>query len=250
MNPAARGRGGRRGPGSSGAPAGPVPLPRLTHGQLTPYAGRLAAGETYDALRLDGNDQSGVRAPDIGLLECVLSGGRWDGAVLTGARLAECLLQDVAATSLDVTHAQFRDVLMRSCRWGVLDARAAAWTRVGVVGGRWDYVNLRGAELAEVRLESVRIGDLDLAGATVRRLTLVDTTIERLDLHEARLTDVDLTGATLTRLAGIGGLAGATISPAQCLDLAGSFAAQLGVRVAQSPAEAEAEEARDQRGTD
>ncbi|QQS01809.1 MAG: pentapeptide repeat-containing protein [Austwickia sp.] len=214
-------------------------LPEPTEGPRTPYDGRLAAGETYDAVELRGIDQPGAVAPDAVLLECLVSGGHWDDAVLTGARLADCLFQNVAATALMVAHAQFRDVLLRSCRWGVLDARSASWTRVGVVDGRWDYVNLRGAELEEVRFEGVHLGDLDLGGATVRRLTLVDVTVERLDLHEARLSDVDLTGATLRRLDGLTGLAGATISPEQCLDLAGSFAAQLGVRVLGSAQEAE-----------
>lgn len=224
---------GRRGQPRTKQPSGPVEHPRLTDEPRTPYAGRLAAGATYDTVDLTGSDQSGVYAPDVGMLACLISGGRWDDAVLAGSRFADCLLHEVAATSLDVSHGRMRDVLLRSCRLGAIDGRAASWTRVGVLGGRWDYVTLRGAELTEVRLEGVRIGELDLAGASVRRMTVLGADIERLDLHEARLTDVDLTNATLSRIDGITGLAGATISLAACLDLATTFAEQLGVRVQQ-----------------
>lgn len=228
------GRTGRRSTGSaagSPAAAGPVPLPDVAVGPLTPYGGRLAAGERYDGLDLRDLDQSGIRAPDCRLLECVVTGGRWDDAGLAGSHLADCRLHGVGATSLDLSDGQWRDVLVTDCRWGAVEARGASWTRVGVQGGRWDYVNLRGADLREVRLEGVHLGELDLGGATVHRLTAVDAVIDRLGLHEARLSEVDLTGARLTRLDGITGLAGGTISRHQCLDLAETFAAQLGVRV-------------------
>lgn len=209
-----------------------MPLPEIALASLTPYDGRLVASGTYDGLELRDLDLSGVRAPDCAVLECGAYGGRWDDLVLAGGRIADSVLAGVAATALDAGHAQWRDVLVRDCRWGAVEAPAATWTRVGAQGGRWDYVNLRGSELTEVRLEGLRIGELDLGGATVHRLTVVDCIIERLSLHEARLAQVDLTGATLTHLGGITGLAGATITGDQCLDLARAFAAALRIDVA------------------
>lgn len=217
--------------GSRGTGQGAVELPAVAPTGLTPYQGRLAAGETYDALELRDVDQGGVAAPDCVFLERALFGGRWDDARLAGSRLTECLWEGAAATAVDVSHGHWQDVVLRGCRWGVFDARSASWTRVGVLGGRWDYVNLRGAQLREVRIEGALIGDLDLAGATIRRVTVAGGRIDRLGLHEARLADVDLSATTLTRVDGLAGLAGAMLSGDQCRDLAEEFAVELGVRV-------------------
>ena len=52
------------------------------------------------------------------------------------------------------------------------------------------------------------------------------------DFDQVRLKDVDLREATeLDLVAGVDRLAGAVINPAQLLELAPAFAAQIGVRV-------------------
>ena len=58
--------------------------------------------------------------------------------------------------------------------------------------------------------------------------------IGRLDVTRARITSADLRGAELRRVDGLPGLAGATISEEQLLELAPALAAQLGIVVSGS----------------
>lgn len=164
-------------------------------------------------------------------MECAITGGRWDEADLRGLRLADCVLSGVGATSIGVTGATWRDVIVRDCRWGAVEAPVATWTRVGITGGRIDYLNLRGAAVEESLFEDTHIGELDLSGASAHRLTVANSRIERLVLHEARLSDVDLTGADVVAIDAPSGLRGARITSGQAYDLAHFFAAELGITV-------------------
>ena len=113
-----------------------------------------------------------------------------------------------------------------------MQAYGGRLTRVTVRGGKIDYLNLREAHLTDVRFEGCVIGDLDLIGAHATRLVIAGCRIARLDLTRAVLTDVDLRTADLSRLDGLAGLAGATISQEQLLDLAPALAAHLRIVVA------------------
>jgi hypothetical protein len=58
-----------------------------------------------------------------------------------------------------------------------------------------------------------------------------DTRITSLEVPRATLMDVDLRGAALSSVSGVDHLSGATISPAQALQLAPLLAAHLGIRI-------------------
>ncbi|NTW40018.1 MAG: hypothetical protein HGA44_09025 [Cellulomonadaceae bacterium] len=69
-------------------------------------------------------------------------------------------------------------------------------------------------------------------GDRCARSTYSSARIGRLNLTHAQLTDVDLRGADLSGLDGVAGLAGATISESQLVDLAGALAVQRRIAVA------------------
>lgn len=72
----------------------------------------------------------------------------------------------------------------------------------------------------------------DFGGARLERVEFVDCVLKGADFSGVSLTDVDLRRAAEVSFArGVDRLAGAVISPAQLLDLAGVFAAEVGVRV-------------------
>ncbi|WP_136518121.1 pentapeptide repeat-containing protein [Cellulomonas telluris] len=182
---------------------------------------------TFEGLDLSGRDASGAR-----FLECELTGCRADGLRLDHARLLDTTWTAVQAGDVRAPGSAWRDVTLTDVRLGALGTSAAEVVRLRVVGGKVDYLDLRGATVDGLHLERVTLGDLDLSGATVRKLVVVDCDVRRLDTSDARLRDVDLRGARLTGgVDGVGGLAGATISGDQLLDLAPLLAAHLGLRV-------------------
>jgi uncharacterized protein YjbI with pentapeptide repeats len=72
----------------------------------------------------------------------------------------------------------------------------------------------------------------DFGGARLERVEFRDCALKGADFSGTTMTDVDLRSAAELGIArGLDRLAGAVISPAQLIDLAPAFAAQIGVRV-------------------
>ncbi|CAN5876234.1 pentapeptide repeat-containing protein [soil metagenome] len=193
----------------------------------------LSARDDHDGVVLAGTDLSGRAAQDLRLTRSRLHDCALHGAVLDGALLAECHLERLTATTLDLVGARLRDVEISGGRIGDLRAHDAELARVAVRGTRLGYVNLRGATLTDVRFSGCVISDLDVGEATLQRVTLDDCTVERLLTRNAALDTVDLTGAEVQQVAAVDHLRGVTISTAQLAVFAGAFADHLGIAVAE-----------------
>ncbi len=200
--------------------------------ELDAFSGALEPDGDYEALAFDDLDLSGQDGAHARFIDCVLRRCGLDGTGLDHAQLLDTSLREIHAGTLDLADATWRDVDVADCRLGAVQAYGGRLTRVTVRGGKIDYLNLREAHLTDVRFAGCVIGDLDLIGVHATRLVLEDSRIGRLDLTHAVLTDVDLRTADLSRLDGLAGLAGATISQEQLLELAPALAAHLRIIVA------------------
>jgi uncharacterized protein YjbI with pentapeptide repeats len=116
-------------------------------------------------------------------------------------------------------------------RSGAVTAHGSDLTRVRLAGLKVDYLDLRNATLVDVTLAGCTVGELDLAGADLRDVRLPGSTVGSLVLDGARCRSVDLRGAEVTRLDGVAGLRGCTISPAQLVGWGPGMAAELGIAV-------------------
>lgn len=199
---------------------------------LTPFAGdALIPRGDYDAVHFAGFDFAGQAADDAAFLGCRLERCGLDGVSMRRARISETLLDELHATSIDAADSIWRDSLLTVRRIGALLAIGATWSSVRVRGGRLDLVDLSGAKLAGVAFEGCSIGELDLGTVEARDLTLTSCEIELLDVSGARLVRADITGARIGAVKGVDGLRGATITPAQLVDLAPRMAAHLGIKI-------------------
>ena len=206
---------------------GQVDLP-----ELSLFAGDLEPDGDYDGLELRDLDLTGQSAVNARFLSSLLAGCVLDEVALTQAQLADCVLTEVRAHTLDAVDSAWRDVSVTDCRLGAVTAYGAQLTRVRISGGKLDYVNLRDGTLTDVVIEDCVIGELDLVGARLTRVVLAGCRVGRLDVTRATLDRVDLRGAELTALRGLASLRGATITPEQLTDLAPHFAEHLGLAVA------------------
>ena len=215
-------------PGGRPEPAREIALPET----LAPFTGAsLEPHGDYDAVHFASLDFAGQAADDAAFLGCLLERCGLDGASIRRARISECLLDELRATSLDAADSVWRDSLVTVRRVGALLAIGATWSSVRVRGGRLDLVGLSGAKMAGVAFDGCSIGELDLGTTDARDLTLEGCQIELLDLTGARLVRADFTGATIGAVRGVEGLRGATITPAQLIDLAPQLAAHVGIKV-------------------
>ena len=217
-----------------GKPAGRTEPPReiALPETLVAFAGSsLDTHGDYDAVSFTGLDFAGQVADDAAFLGCRLERCGLDGVSMRRARISETLLDELHATSLDVTDSIWRDSLVTVRRIGALLAIGATWSSVRVRGGRLDLVDLSGAKLTGVAFERCAIGELDLGTVEARDLSFAGCEIELLDVTGARLVRADLTGARIGAVKSVDGLRGATITPAQLVDLAPQMAAHLGIKL-------------------
>ena len=200
--------------------------------QLTAFGGlSLEARGDYEAIEFVDLRLAGQVADDAAFLACRLERCDLDGLSMRRARVAECLVADMHAASLDVAESVWRDSLVTGPRLGAMSASGATWSSVRIRGGKLNFVDLTTACLTNVVFEACEIGELDLADAELRIVRFVGSSIDELTVAGARLTEVDLSGATLRAIRGIDGLRGATISPGQLVDLAPLLADHIGLRV-------------------
>ncbi|MFN8629721.1 MAG: pentapeptide repeat-containing protein [Chloroflexota bacterium] len=198
---------------------------------LTPFSGSsLEPHGDYEALLFSGL-LAGQRADDASFLACRFDRCGLDDVSMRRAHLAECVLDELHATSLDAADTVWRDAVLSLRRVGALLAIGATWSAVRVRGGRLDLLDLSGGKLRDVAFEGCAIGELDLGTVEARDLVFSDCQIDVLDVTGARLAGTDLTGAAIGAVKGVAGLKGAIVTPAQLLDLAPHLAAHLGIKV-------------------
>ena len=206
---------------------GPVRLPALEPFDLAMLT---------DTDSLDRMDVTGVDLTEADLTAASVTGSRLLRCTLTGAELARTHLVDTAlrecdATVLNAPRSSWRSVEVVGSRLGSFALYESTWAGVRVESSKIDYVNARAAQWRDVAFVDCRIGELDLSDARVERMRLDGCTIDTLTLTHARLSDADLRGARVEAVAGLAGLAGAWITPAQLTLLAPSLATALGITV-------------------
>ncbi|KMM46287.1 hypothetical protein CWIS_06020 [Cellulomonas sp. A375-1] len=192
----------------------------------------LEPGGDYDGLTLRGERFDGQDASEARFLDCAFEQCTLDDTDLSHARLVDTSWAGVRSATLRIAGSAWQDGTLHDCRLGAVQAYAVRWTRVHVVGGKVDYLNLRDSTLEHVRFTGVVIDELDLARVRATHLTFEDCRVRRLDVTGATLKEADVRGIRdLQHLDGVAGLAGATVSTEQLVELAPALAEHLGLRV-------------------
>lgn len=214
----------------SGSPLTPTPdLP--AEDTLERTSAPPEADWSHDGLLFDGVDASGVDATDAKFTGCVLNDCRADDLVLTGARVLDCRIRGLSATTAPWRSSTWQEVVLEQTRIGALTASTASMTRVAFTGGRIDFANLRESSLTDVTFTDCDLRDLDAMGAHLTRVRFENCRLGSLELSAARLRDVDVSTSELEGIAGVESLRGLTISEFQLTQLAPALAAHVGLTV-------------------
>ncbi|MBE7699133.1 pentapeptide repeat-containing protein [Oerskovia sp. Sa1BUA8] len=210
----------------------PPRIKRLRAGVRSPGdATEVGAEDRRHDERFEGGDLSHVDLSDVTFERCDLVGISLHQADLRAATFSESRLERVDAPVLSAPRSVWHDVVVAGSRIGSAELYEAGWRSVELVDCKLGYVNLRGATIRDVRFTRCSIEELDLTNAQATRVAFEETSVDHLVLASARLAHTDLRGAALRRVTNLGGLAGATLSTAQVVELAPLFAAGLGLRV-------------------
>ena len=210
----------------------PPRAPKLDHGELAEGDSEaLRAHYSFDQQRFSGVDLGGRDLSGITLEGCDFDGLQAHETMLRAATFTDTAIARLNAPVLIAARLSLRDVTIDGSRLGSAELYEAAFASVSITGSKLGFVNLRTATLADVLFTDCTIDELDVSGSKITRMAFRDTTIGTLDLTNSTLAHVDLRGAEISRIIGLPGLRGATVSPHQLYDLAPLFADHFGLVV-------------------
>lgn len=198
----------------------------------------LAADELEDGARVHERRLEDVRLADaelhgVDFVAVHLIGGDLAAARLDNGGLQDALLERTNLANLRATSSTLMRVRLRGCRMTGLQWAEGLWRDVEVTDCRADLVALRRTQLERVTFRDCVLSEADLLEARLREVTLERCSLTGADVRGTRFERCQLRGCDLDGLHGIGRLDGVTMPWPDIVDAAGTFAAALGVRVAE-----------------
>lgn len=175
------------------------------------WPGLEAKDVSIKTSRLARVDLSGAVLERLWLSHCELSGCNLANLDAKGARVQTTRITDSRMTGIAFAEATLSDVTFSACR---IDLAAFGFARLERV--TFEDCLLAQSDFLETSLEHVRFHDCDLSGA---------------DFRGARLRTCELRRCNLSGVEHVSGLRGASLEWPQIVELAGVWAAELGIGV-------------------
>jgi hypothetical protein len=163
------------------------------------------------AVRLTNVDLSGSRLESLRVVDGELRGCNLGNVQALGAELTRLDIEGGRLTGLALSEAVLRDVTLKDCR---IDLASFAFARLARV--TFECCLLAQADFIEAELESVRFHGCDLSRASFRG---------------ARLKGCEFRRSDLSGIQGAEGLRGAAMEWPDIVEMAGVWAAALGIEV-------------------
>ena len=175
-------------------------------------SGQHAESATFDTVRVEGGNFSGLQAPrmrmrDVRVGKSACSNTRWSGLVADRAEFVDCRM-----TGLQASESKLQDVVFTRCKANLASFR---------------YAGLR-----DVRFEDCQLVEADFLGADLRGVRFEGCDLTGANLQGAKLEGADLRGSRLDGLlVGPQDLKGVVIDAPQAIALSDTFARLLGLVV-------------------
>jgi uncharacterized protein YjbI with pentapeptide repeats len=170
-----------------------------------------ARGVTFQSARMKRVDLSGSRLEHLRVTEAVLSACNLANVHARGAHLMTVLIQDSRLTGMALPQGELMDVTFKDCRIDLASFGSCRLERVS-----FEDCMLAQTDFLDAQLNGVRFDGCDLTTA---------------DIRGARLKRCELRGSDLTGLQGVESLRGAAMEWRDIIEMAGVWAAALGIEV-------------------
>ncbi|MFI4873707.1 MAG: pentapeptide repeat-containing protein, partial [Blastopirellula sp. JB062] len=159
----------------------------------------LAAGETYDALRVSG-DQIEAKLAGLSIAQSRLDQVSW-----RKAQLPNLALRDVVVSASDFSNArllggQFRQTFGIGSKWIGADFSESNWQHVVFQKCQLSYSFWRGARLRNCRFEQCEFEEADFDQARFESVAWVDCRLRRSRFFGVRFDDVTISRCDLAEV--------------------------------------------------
>ena len=181
----------------------------------------------------------------------LVSGRDWSQRDATGARIAECRLENVALDEAKLVRASFGDVVVTGGSWANADATNAIFRRVEFrdtrltgaafanatltdvvfVDCRLDLASFRFAKLSHVRFDGCQLTEADFYEAAVKATVFSGCSLASASIAGVTFADTEIRGCDLTALVNAERLRGVRMPWHDIVQSADVFAAGLGIEI-------------------
>jgi uncharacterized protein YjbI with pentapeptide repeats len=221
-----------------------VAAPRLA--SVLREIGELGALDLPDDGVLEDARVVGGEVPEasegVELVGCHLTAVAFTGATLRSPRLTDVVLEDCELSGSVWEAASLRRVRFERCRMSGFTAVELAADHVAFVDCKLDAAWLRMARLDHCLVEGCDLSGSDLYEGQLRASSILRSTLDGSELSGATLDGVALHGSTLQGISGALALRGATVGPAQLVDVALAVLPALGITIAEQVDDADGAE--------
>jgi uncharacterized protein YjbI with pentapeptide repeats len=170
-----------------------------------------ANGVSFQTVKLDRVDLSGSRLETLRIVDGVLVGCNLANLYARSVSLERARIENSRLTGIELTEGALRDVTFRGCR---IDLASFGFSRLERV--TFEDCLLSQTDFLEAKLDSVRFHACELS---------------RADFRDARLSRCELRRSDLTDVQGVKDLRGAAMEWPDIVNMAGLWAATLGIEV-------------------
>ncbi|MGI8802166.1 MAG: pentapeptide repeat-containing protein [Solirubrobacteraceae bacterium] len=168
----------------------------------------------------------GVRLETARLVRVDPSGSHLDELSAADVEFAGCNLANLESRRADV-----RRATLSACRMTGIRVSEATLSDVTVRGGRVDLASFASSRLTRVTFEGCLLAQTDFLDARLDSVRFDDCDLRRADFRGARLQRCEFRRCELAELQGVENLRGAALEWPAIVELAGVWAAALGVEV-------------------
>jgi uncharacterized protein YjbI with pentapeptide repeats len=204
-----------------------VHLDRLT---LTPDD--AADGESWEAVEIVATALPGIDARSLGFVEARFDATDLSGAKLTGLFLSECELLRCDLSNAIVRGGSARRTKVEGARLTGLSWTAGEMLDTTFSECRANLATFEGTKFDRVVFENCDLGEADFRRCRLESVTFRGCDLTRAELGNARFTGKsEISGCTLDGLRGVDRLRGVAMPWGDIVAAAGTFAAELGVRL-------------------
>lgn len=165
-----------------------------------------------------------------------IDSSRLEGCVLAGAALDKLEMTDtecakLEAAALQAYKANLLRVVVSDSRFTGAEFAEARFEDCTFRNVKFDQAGFRFAAFKRVRFVDCMLRQADFGSATISHVTFSGCDLEGASFASANCSSVDISTEDLTRVKGVLGLKGATISNEQLIQLAPLLASELGFRI-------------------
>lgn len=209
----------------------PPSLPSVLTTSENPYE-LFENEESVNGYRIENISLTSEQLETMSLSESLFSKVDFTQVRVNRLHVADCDFQGCIFTASKFPESSWHRATIGTARCSGLQITNAFLKNIVFKNSKLEIANFRFSRLDNVAFEDCVLNDVDFYNAQLKNVEFVNCSINKITFANARMINVDISKSFVEAVNGVQSLRGVTISYDQLLQLAPSFAAEAGIKIA------------------